>query len=424
MSKLTATVLHVFDHSFPISDGYAFRSREIIRFLRQRGWRTIHVTSGKQGPTPASLETVDGIEFYRTPLSRNPLLRGPGLSQWATVTTLRTRLEGLMRAERPALVHVHSPCLNALAAIPVTRRLDVPVIYEVRALWEDGAVDKGACREGDLRYRASRMLETHVVRRVDHVVTICEGLRAEMLRRGLPADKITVAPNSVNLDRFNRAPTPDPAEAVRLGLTAGKTLGFIGSFFNFEGLDVLLRAVPAIRARDPSVRVLLVGDGPDAPRLRHLARDLGIGEAVVFLGRVPHAEIERLYGLIDILVYPRVSKRVTELVTPLKPLEAMAQGKLVIASDVGGHREMVFPGQNGLLFKAGDSQSLAHSCLQLIEQPDSWGALRTSGRRYVREARSWADNVLIYDELYLRLLASRRPLISGSPQSSRELGAR
>lgn len=426
MSDPGAKVLHVFDHSFPISDGYAFRSREIIRFLRQRGWRTIHVTSAKQGSSGAPLETVDGLDFYRTRPARNPLLRLPVFNQWGIVTTLRNRLEDLMVSEHPALVHVHSPCLNGLAALPVARRFNVPVIYEVRALWEDGAVDSGACREGDLRYRVSRRLETHVIRQVDHVVTICEGLRKEMLSRGLAAEKITVVPNSVNLDRFTRTPTPDLAEAVRLGLNPGKTIGFIGSFFAFEGLDILLRAIPAIQAREPSVRVLLVGDGPDVSHLRELARELGVGEAVVFTGRVPHADVERLYGLIDILVYPRVSKRVTELVTPLKPLEAMAQGKLVIASDVGGHREMVFPGKNGMLFKAGDPQSLAQTCLQLIDQPERWEGFRKNGRQYVSAARSWANNVQIYDELYLQTLAGRHSMgtVRSDRSASQELGAR
>lgn len=413
------TVLHVFDHSFPISDGYAFRSREIIRFLRQRGWRTVHVTSAKQGTSKAAMETVDGVDFYRTRAPLNPLFRLPVLSQWGIVTALRKRMEGLMHYERPALVHVHSPCLNGLAAIPIARRFNVPIIYEVRALWEDGAVDNGTCSEGDVRYRASRMLETHVVKKVDHVVTICQGLRTEMLTRGVAPEHITVAPNSVNLDRFKQTPRSDPAEAARLGLAPGRTIGFIGSFFVFEGLDILLRAIPAILAREHSVRVLLVGDGPDAPRLRKITYDLGIGEAVVFTGRVPHADVERLYGLMDILVYPRVSKRVTELVTPLKPLEAMAQGKLVIASDVGGHREMVFPGQNGMLFKAGDPQSLAETYLTLISRPERWDDFRRSGRQYVDSVRSWKDNVQIYDELYHRLLASRRQQEAGTTDPQR-----
>jgi glycogen(starch) synthase len=149
---------------------------------------------------------------------------------------------------------------------------------------------------------------------------------------------------------------------------------------------------------------VIVGDGPDAPRIRTLARELGIEPVVILPGRVPHAEVERYYGLIDVLVYPRISKRVTEMVTPLKPLEAMAQGKLVIASDVGGHREMVFPGRNGLLFKAGEAGSLAQVGLELLSRPGDWPALRETGRSYVEAFRSWERNVRIYDQLYRRLL--------------------
>jgi glycosyltransferase involved in cell wall biosynthesis len=125
---------------------------------------------------------------------------------------------------------------------------------------------------------------------------------------------------------------------------------------------------------------------------------------VIFSGRVPHAQVERYYSLIDVLVYPRISTRVTELVTPLKPLEAMAQGKLVLASDVGGHREMVFPGRNGLLFEAGEAGSLAQVGLELIARKGDWPALREAGRMYVAASRSWERNVKIYDELYRRLL--------------------
>jgi len=408
-TERSVSILHIFDHSFPIGDGYANRSGEILRFTRRLGWKTLHVTSAKQGTTTADRETVRELEFFRTQPSGRPLDRLPVLNQWAVVTTLRRRLEQLVRSERPTLLHVHSPCLNGLAALPVARRRRIPLIYEVRALWEDGAVDSGACREGDLRYRASRALETYACRRADHVVTICEGLRGEMLARGLSADRITVAPNSVDLARFGVAHAYDQESAAKLGLASGKTFGFIGSFFPFEGLEVLLRAVPLIRAREPRARFLIVGDGPDSARIHALVRELGIETAVVLPGRVPHAEVERYYGLIDVLVYPRVSKRVTELVTPLKPLEAMAQNKLVIASDVGGHREMVFPGRNGQLFKAGDPASLAQAAVQLLEHPETWAALREGGRTYVSSQRSWERNAQIYDALYRRLLGDVGP---------------
>jgi len=401
----TGKIFHVFDHSFPIGDGYANRSGEIVRFTRRIGWQTVHLTSAKQGPTPSETQTVNGLEFFRTQPASRPWDRLPMMNQWTVVTTLRRRLDELVRSERPALLHIHSPCLNALAALPIAHRYGIPLIYEVRALWEDGAVDSGTCREGDLRYRLSRALETHVCHRANHVVTICEGLQREMLGRGVRADRITVAPNSVDLSRFGTARERDEEWAGSLGLTAGKTFGFIGSFFPFEGLDVLLRAVPLIRAQEPQARFVIVGDGPEAPRIRALTRELAIEKEVLLTGRVPHAQVERYYGLIDVLVYPRVSKRVTELVTPLKPLEAMAQGKMVIASDVGGHREMVFSGRNGLLFKAGDADSLAQVAVDLLTHPDDWPALRESGRTYVTASRSWERNVQVYDQLYRRLIS-------------------
>lgn len=404
-----ATVLHVFDHSFPIGDGYAFRSGEILRFERRAGWRTVHITSAKQGRALQSLETVDGLEFHRTPPPAGKMYRLPLLNQWGVVISLRHALDPLVRAERPALLHVHSPCLNGLAALPVARRYRLPIIYEMRSLWEDAAVDSGFCREGDLRYRASRMLETYLCRRVDHVVTICEGLRQEMIGRGIDARRVSVVPNSVDLDRFGRGSgVRDDTEAARLGLTPGRTFGFIGTFFPFEGLDVFVRAAALIRAKEPLARFVLVGDGPEDAKVRALARDLGVEDIVSFTGRVRHADVERYYDLIDVLVYPRISMRLTDLVTPLKPLEAMAKGKLVVASDVGGHREMVFPGKNGVLFRAGDAASLADTCIELMNQPGVWQGLRENGRAYVREARSWAHNVQRYGDLYQELITRSR----------------
>lgn len=399
----TSPVLHVFDHSFPINDGYAFRSGEIIRFLRRAGWRTTHITSAKQGPTAALTETVSGLDFYRTQPS-GTLGKVPVLGQYSIVSTLKERLAQVLRENPPSLLHVYSPCLNGLAAVPLARRLNIPVIYEVRALWEDGAVDSGAAREGDVRYRVSRMLETHVCRRADHVVTICEGLRNELIGRGLDPARITVVPNSVDVDRFVGG-TADSSRPLALDVTPGKTFGFIGSFFPFEGLDVLLRAVPLILAQEPKARFVIVGDGPDGDRIRELVRTLDLGGAVILTGRVPHADVVRYYDIMDVLIYPRVSKRITELVTPLKPLEAMARRKLVVASDVGGHREMVFPGQNGVLFKAGDPLSLAETCLGLLKRPEDWELLRDNAKIYIREHRSWERNINLYDQLYRQLLA-------------------
>ena len=134
-------------------------------------------------------------------------------------------------------------------------------------------------------------------------------------------------------------------------------------------------------------------------------RDRGIAHAVVFAGRVPHAQVAAYYQLVDICVYPRLPMRLTELVTPLKPLEAMAQGRLVVASDVGGHRELVDDGKTGMLFRAGDTEALAQAILALLLAPASWPALRQQARAFVETERSWGASVGRYAPVYARVAA-------------------
>jgi glycosyltransferase involved in cell wall biosynthesis len=150
--------------------------------------------------------------------------------------------------------------------------------------------------------------------------------------------------------------------------------------------------------------VLLVGGGRQEAELKQLAAELGIANDVVFAGRVPHAEVQRYYDLIDVMVYPRLSMRLTELVTPLKPLEAMAQGRLLVASDVGGHRELIRPGETGTLFRAGDPAALAAAVLELRRQPESWPATKAAARRYVETERNWKASVARYQQVYSRFL--------------------
>jgi PEP-CTERM/exosortase A-associated glycosyltransferase len=280
-------------------------------------------------------------------------------------------------------------------------------VYEVRALWEDGAVDHGTAAAGGWRYRASRALETRVLRSAQAVTTICHGLRRELVSRGIPDAKVTVIPNAVDSTRFTLAGAPDPALAQRWGLAGTRVIGFIGSFYGYEGLSLLLDATPALLARRGDLRVLLVGGGDQEDALRRQARERGIADRVLFAGRVPHDEIQEYYNLIDVLVYPRWSTRVTELVTPLKPLEAMAQGRLVVASDVGGHRELIQEG-TALLFRAGDAASLAETVLAALESPERTAAMRAAGRRFVETERTWERSVSRYIDVYHDALNGRR----------------
>ena len=397
-------ILHVLDHSIPLHSGYTFRTAAILREQRKLGWDTHHVTSVKHTAPGPLVEEVDGLTFHRTPWTPGAIDRVPLLRERAQMRALEKRLLEVASDIRPDVIHAHSPVLNAFPALLVARRLDIPVVYEIRAFWEDAAVDHGTTTEGSLRYRATRAMETRAVFTVDAVTTICEGLRRDLVERGVPDSKITVIPNAVDIDNFAYRVPADEALRAELGLSGKRVLGFIGSFYAYEGLDLLLRALPAIMRQAPDVAVLLTGGGPQEQNLKALVQELGLQDHVKFTGRVPHAEVQRYYSLVDVLVYPRHSMRLTDLVTPLKPLEAMAQGLLLVASDVGGHKELIRDGETGMLFRAGDADDLARSVLQLMSMQARWPQMREAGRRFVETERNWTNSVARYRGVYGALL--------------------
>ena len=404
----TPRVLHLLDHSVPLHSGYAFRTLAILREQQARGWQTVQLTSTKHYGTSEAVEIVDGLRFYRTRPSGSLFERLPVLNQYAVISAARRRLEEVAKLEHPNLLHAHSPALNGVAAVQAGRRLGLPVVYEMRASWEDAAVDHGTTTEGSARYRLSRGLETWVLRRADAVTTICEGLRQDIVARGIPPGKVTVIPNAVDVERFPPIEAADAELRGRLGLDGAFVLGFLGSFYGYEGLDIAVEAMPRILGEVPNARLMLVGGGLEEERLRARVERLGLGAQVLMIGRVPHEQVERYYSLVDLLVYPRRSIRLTETVTPLKPLEAMAQGKLLIASDVGGHRELIRDGETGFLFAPDRADALAEAVGRALAERDRWDEMRRSGRRFVELERSWSTSVERYRAVYGALLGSDR----------------
>jgi len=402
-------VLHVLDHSIPLQSGYTFRTRAILREQQALGWQTVHLTGPKHNPqgVPPPVETVDGLQFYRSPPAGGPLAQLPLLGQFLVIRALARRLREVALRERPDVLHAHSPALNGVAAVRVGRALGIPVVYEVRAFWEDAAVSHGTSSEGGLRYRLTRALETWVLRRAQAVTCICEGIRDDLVARGIAADKITIIPNAVDAGRFQPVGQRDPALEEKFGLRGCRVLGFIGSFYDYEGLDQLVAAMPELLRARPDVRLLLVGGGQVTDDLRRQVAQLGLADRVIMTGRVPHDEVEAYYALTDILVYPRKSMRLTELVTPLKPLEAMAQKSLFVASDVGGHRELVRDGVTGTLFRADDPADLVRVLLELLGDESRWDALRRAGREFVERERTWKTSIANLVPVYQRLVAGK-----------------
>lgn len=393
-------ILHVLDHSLPLHSGYTFRTLAILAEQRKLGWETIQLTGPKQGACAQREEACGEWVFQRTPAATGLAARLPLVRHRALMNVLRERIAELADAVRPDIIHAHSPVLDALPALDVGRSRRIPVVYEVRAFWEDAAADLGTAREWGPRYRLTRAAETRALTRADAVTTICNGLRNDMVERGIAADKITVVPNAVDVAGFPFRAPADAGLRAKYRLNPGATLGFAGSFYAYEGLDLLLRAMPQVLHAAPQTKLLLLGGGPQEATLKALAAELGLGDHVHFVGRVPHADVGRYYSVMDVMVYPRVSRRLTELVTPLKPLEAMAMGKLVAASDVGGHRELIRDQYNGFLFPAGSPEAVARCLVALLEKPCGRDEVIDNARAYVERERTWHAIAARYRDVY------------------------
>ena len=397
-------ILHVLDHSLPMHSGYTFRTRAILKAQMARGWAVAGVTGVRHSASGPAQETIDGLQFFRTAAPRP----APSpLREHREIKSLERRVDALVDEWRPDQLHVHSPVLNAIAALRVARRRKLPLVYEIRAFWEDAAVGNGTGTQGSLRYRVTKWLETRAARQADAVAVICEGLRRDLIARGIAPEKIIVSPNGVDMALFGDPPPADRTLARELQLEDAEVVGFIGSFYDYEGLDDLIAAMPALVAARPAARLLLVGGGPMEEALRAQAAASPVADRIAFIGRVPHQEVERYYSLVDVLAYPRKAMRLTELVTPLKPLEAMAQQRLVAASDVGGHRELIEDGVTGTLFPPDNPPALAAALAHLFADRAGWATRKASARAFVERDRNWSSNISRYAPVYQRLTGLR-----------------
>ncbi len=394
-------VLHALAHSLPEVSGYSIRSHSVLRTQRSLGIDAIAVARSSR-VTHVTEEFIDGVPYIWLP---SGLQTGPStpLSSVSRMVRLARQLRREVSGRGIALLHAHSPSLNGIAALWVANRHRLPIIYEMRSLWEATAVERHLGSEGTMRYRAARALETWLIRRVTALIVISQGLRDEAVRRGVPAERVFRAPNGVDTGLFRPIP-PDADLSRQHGLAGHIVFGYLGFFFAYEGVDVLLRAFAQIAAALPRSRLLLVGDGDEETALRALAADLGIESKVVFAGAVPHDDVRRWYSVCDVLVYPRRAGKVTALVTPLKPLEAMAMGKPIVAAAVGGLQELIRDGETGLLCRSDEPAALAAALADIGAAPQRRQAIGASARRFVCEERDWTHLGPLYERVYRGLI--------------------
>lgn len=406
-------ILHLLHRSVPGTHGYAIRSREIVKSQRLKGLDPIVITSPSQAPLGSldseHSEFIDGIRYFRTGgtlLKPSKEVRDGNAARSAlrvaqNVLMMITALR-VTRQYKPAVIHAHSPFTCGIIGNTVGAITRTPTVYEVRGIWEDSHVGRYGLSEHSLRYRGVRSLENLAMNGADICCVICEALREEVIARGVSAANTTIVPNGVDLKEFVPGP-PDFELRTKHGLDGCTVAGYIGSFFHYEGLDLLIAAMQILAAEYPNLRLLLVGDGELMPVLRRMASEGGVAERVVFTGRIPHAEISKYYSLYDFMILPRRNTRETRLVTPLKPMEIMAMQKPLIASDIGGHREIIQNEMNGILFESENAEDLAAKCRSLLDNAAFRLELGLRGYDWVVAHRNWDVLVDRYVEIYRKL---------------------
>jgi PEP-CTERM/exosortase A-associated glycosyltransferase len=390
-------VLHVFHHIFHYPCGYRTRSENILRHQREHNIESVVVTScdherQRHLPHPAGV-TVTPSPAYEGSAR-------PGLREWRLMRVLRRQVERAIDAFNPDVVHGHSPVLVAWPALAAARRRRRPFVYEVRDLWENAAVDLGKLSEGSLGYRVAQAIDGYVLKRADAVTVICDSMRAELAARLGRNDRLFIANNGVDLSALR----PESVEASRRRWNLppdAQVLGFIGTLQPYEGLELLIDALPELLQQAPRVHVMITGDGNHEAALRALVAERRLERHVTFTGRIAHEEVSHAYAASDVLVYPRRYTETTRLTTPLKPLEAMALGKPVLASDLPPFRELVSPGERGMLFAAGQRPDFVAKSLQLLRDADLRRRLGETARQWVTRERQWPTVVAPYREAYM-----------------------
>ncbi len=412
-------VLHVLGTSIPALAGYTIRAKNIIETERDSDTiEPLAVTSPKQPQTGPVLEKeiINSVTYYRSRqfgISDNPVKEGweRYRRKFAAARYFRTRVIEVCRAVSPDIIHAHSPFYCGEAGLAAANAFNIPMIYEMRSLWEQTAQASSGLSPLSIKFNYIRFVETGVVRKADAVVAICEHLKDEIVSRRIESEKIFVVPNGVDTDLFHPLPKKDETLLNKYHLEGKTVFGYIGTIRKLEGLHFFLPAFARLLKIFPAIKMLIIGGGEEKAEVEKIAQRLGTAENVIFVGSVPHEKILNYYSIIDVAVFPRTNDRVCHSTTPLKPLEAMAVEKTVLGSRVGGLQELIADGQTGLLFEAENIDDIVQKCCLVIRDGRLRSELARNGREWVTKERDWRKIVPAYVRIYNGVLERFHKLI-------------
>ena len=424
--KIQSNDKSIFYHaaqSMPHStSGYSIRTHGLVGAVRKSGWDIkVHLRHGYpldrndfSGSSVQDEENIDGTTYFFNPTSTSSSNLIP-YTEVFNFSSLEKYQENAVRAimkkseeTKPAIIHSASNFVVGLAGAEAAKRLGIPSVYEIRGFWHLTQATKRLGYEKSDHYTLTEQFEIEAAKNSDYVFTITNALKQILVENGIEENKISVLPNAVDPERFDVIERDRELEE-QLGFENKIVIGYIGSFVEYEGIDLLLEATSQLKRELGDVfRVLLVGDGSMHEKLWRMSRFLAVDEIVTFTGRVAYEEVDRYYSLIDIVPLPRLGLRVCELVSPLKPFEAMATGKVLITSDVEALSEIIDDGVTGLLHRKDDSSHLADKLKEAITDSELRENLGKQAREWVSETHSWDVISKRLTEIYDKLLEEKK----------------
>ena len=424
--KIQSNDKSIFYHaaqSMPHStSGYSIRTHGLVGAVRKSGWDiNVHLRHGYpldrndfSGSSVQAEENIDGTTYLFNPTSSSSSNLIP-YTEVFNFSSLEKYQENAVRAimkkseeTKPAIIHSASNFVVGLAGAEAAKRLGIPSVYEIRGFWHLTQATKRLGYEKSDHYTLTEQFEIEAAKNSDYVFTITNALKQILVENGIEENKISVLPNAVDPERFDVIERDRELEE-QLGFENKIVIGYIGSFVEYEGIDLLLEATSQLKRELGDVfRVLLVGDGSMHEKLWRMSRFLAVDEIVTFTGRVAYEEVDRYYSLIDIVPLPRLGLRVCELVSPLKPFEAMATGKVLITSDVEALSEIIDDGVTGLLHRKDDSSHLADKLKEAITDSELRQNLGKQAREWVSETHSWDVISIRLTEIYDKLLEEKK----------------
>ena len=404
------------------SSGYAIRTHGLASSLNLKGYDVdVYLRNGYpldrtdfKGDVVNANEDIENVSYYfshqnpqdSTLINYQEIYNFNSLKKYEEMAI--SRLISLGKEIKPLAIHSASNFVVGLAGAKAAKALGIPSIYEIRGFWHLTQSTKREGYDTSDHYRLSERFEIETANESDYVFTITQALKDILVENGVEEGKISVLPNAVDSSKFNITPKDKKLES-ELGFEGKVVIGYIGSFVEYEGLDLLLEACAIIKEKHGDIfRLILVGDGDTMQLLRRTSRFLQLEDQVVFTGRIPHDDVQRYYSLIDIAPLPRKGLRVCELVSPLKPFEAMGAGKVLITSSVQALAEIVQDGVTGMIFEKDDSNDLATKLETAILDGELRKNIGANANKWVTENHSWGVISQRVTSLYDKILEDKQ----------------